>query len=63
MVGVIGVNSRIFNALTERGVSVFLVSQAASENNTTIAVRNCDAGFGRAHTQRGVLRRAGAGHV
>ena len=42
MVGVIGVNSRIFNALTDRGVSVFLVSQAASENNTTIAVRNAD---------------------
>ncbi|MDE6337059.1 MAG: bifunctional aspartate kinase/homoserine dehydrogenase I [Muribaculaceae bacterium] len=43
MVGVIGVNSRIFNALSRRGVSVFLVSQAASENNTTIAVRNADA--------------------
>ena len=43
MVGVIGVNSRIFNALTSKGVSVFLVSQAASENNTTIAVRNADA--------------------
>lgn len=43
MVGVIGVNSRIFNALTGKGVSVFLVSQAASENNTTIAVRNADA--------------------
>lgn len=43
MVGVIGVNSRIFNALTRQGVSVFLVSQAASENNTTIAVRNADA--------------------
>ena len=43
MVGVIGVNSRIFNALKNRGVSVFLVSQAASENNTTIAVRNADA--------------------
>lgn len=43
MVGVIGVNSRIFNALTKRGVSVFLVSQGASENNTTIAVRNADA--------------------
>ncbi|MBD5274702.1 MAG: bifunctional aspartate kinase/homoserine dehydrogenase I [Bacteroides sp.] len=42
MVGVIGVNSRIFDALTDRGVSVFLVSQAASENNTTIAVRNAD---------------------
>lgn len=43
MVGVIGVNSRIFNALKNNGVSVFLVSQAASENNTTIAVRNADA--------------------
>lgn len=43
MVGVIGVNSRIFNALTANRVSVFLVSQAASENNTTIAVRNADA--------------------
>ncbi len=43
MVGVIGVNSRIFNALKNNGVSVFLVSQAASENNTTIAVRNDDA--------------------
>ncbi|MCM1297694.1 MAG: bifunctional aspartate kinase/homoserine dehydrogenase I [Muribaculaceae bacterium] len=43
MVGVIGVNSRIFNALTSKGVSVFLVSQAASENNTTIAVKNADA--------------------
>lgn len=43
MVGVIGVNSRIFSALSAKGVSVFLVSQAASENNTTIAVRNADA--------------------
>ncbi len=43
MVGVVGVNSRIFNALTKKGVSVFLVSQGASENNTTIAVRNADA--------------------
>ncbi len=43
MVGVIGVNSRIFNALTKKHVSVFLVSQAASENNTTIAVKNSDA--------------------
>lgn len=43
MVGVIGVNSRIFNALAQKGISVFLVSQAASENNTTFAVRNADA--------------------
>ena len=34
MVGVIGINSRIFNALARNGVSVFLVSQASSEHNT-----------------------------
>ena len=43
MVGVIGVNRRIFTALAQSGISVFLVSQAASENNTSIAVRNADA--------------------
>ena len=43
MVGVIGVNHRIFKALAQSGISVFLVSQAASENNTSIAVRNADA--------------------
>lgn len=43
MVGVVGINSRIFNALARSGVSVFLVSQASSENNTTFAVRNADA--------------------
>lgn len=43
MVGVIGVNSRIFNSLAKNGISVFMVSQAASENNTSFAVRNIDA--------------------
>lgn len=43
MVGVIGVNARIFNALARNGVSVFLVSQAALENTTSFAVRNADA--------------------
>lgn len=43
MVGVIGINSRIFNALAKHGVSVFLVSQASSEHNTSFAVKNCDA--------------------
>lgn len=43
MVGVIGVNSRIFNALAKNGVSVFLVSQASSEHNTSFAVKHCDA--------------------
>ena len=31
MVGVIGVNYRIFKALAKNGISVFLVSQASSE--------------------------------
>ena len=43
MVGVIGINSRIFNALARNGVSVFLVSQASSEHNTSFAVKNGDA--------------------
>jgi len=43
MVGVIGINSRIFNALARNGVSVFLVSQASSEHNTSFAVKNADA--------------------
>ena len=43
MVGVIGINHRIFKALAQSGVSVFLVSQASSENNTSFAVRNADA--------------------
>ena len=43
MVGVIGVNRRIFTALAQQGVSVFLVSQASSENSTSIGVRDQDA--------------------
>lgn len=43
MVGVIGVNRRIFTALAENGISVFMVSQASSENSTSIGVRDVDA--------------------
>jgi len=43
MVGVIGVNRRIFKALAKAEVSVFLVSQASSENSTSIGVKNIDA--------------------
>ncbi|HHT23575.1 MAG TPA: bifunctional aspartate kinase/homoserine dehydrogenase I [Bacteroidales bacterium] len=42
MVGVIGVNYRIFRALAKNGISVFMVSQASSENNTSIGVRSAD---------------------
>ena len=43
MVGVIGVNRRIFSCLAENGISVFMVSQASSENSTSIGVRDEDA--------------------
>lgn len=43
MVGVIGVNRRIFTALADNGISVFMVSQASSENSTSIGVKEDDA--------------------
>lgn len=43
MVGVIGVNYRIFRALSKAGISVFMVSQASSENTTSIGICNGDA--------------------
>ena len=43
MVGVIGVNRRIFSCLAENGISVFIVSQASSENSTSIGVRDADS--------------------
>ncbi len=42
MVGVIGVNRRIFSCLAEKGISVFMVSQASSENSTSIGVRDVE---------------------
>ncbi len=43
MVGVIGVNRRIFTCLAEQGISVFMVSQASSESSSSIGVRSEDA--------------------
>ena len=43
MVGVTGVNKRIFSTLADNGISVFLVSQASSENSSTIGMKNGDA--------------------
>ena len=43
MVGVIGVNRRIFTTLANKGISVFMLSQASSENSTSIGVRDEDA--------------------
>ena len=38
MVGVIGVNRRIFTTLAENGISVFMVAQTASETSTSICM-------------------------
>lgn len=43
MVGVLGISSRTFKALADEGISVFLISQASSENSTTFAIRNDEA--------------------
>jgi bifunctional aspartokinase / homoserine dehydrogenase 1 len=43
MVGVIGINHRLFQALANANISVFLVSQASSENSTSFAIKNSDA--------------------
>lgn len=43
MVGVRGVNRRIFTTLADNGISVFMVAQASSENSTSIGVRDEDA--------------------
>ncbi|BAG83920.1 MAG: bifunctional aspartate kinase/homoserine dehydrogenase I [Candidatus Azobacteroides pseudotrichonymphae] len=43
MIGIIGINYRIFKTLADNDISVFMISQASSENNTSFAVRNADA--------------------
>ena len=43
MVGVVGVNQRIFRALANANISVFLVAQASSENSTSLGLRNVDS--------------------
>ena len=43
MVGVVGVNHRIFRALANADISVFLVSQASSENSTSLGLRHVDS--------------------
>ncbi len=43
MVGIVGVDSRIFSALASEGISAFLVSQSASETGISIGVSKTDA--------------------
>lgn len=43
MVGIVGINARIFNSLADNGISVFMVAQPSSESSTSFAVKNADA--------------------
>lgn len=43
MVGVIGVNRRIFTTLADNGISVFMVAQTSSETSTSICMTEVDA--------------------
>ena len=47
MVGIVGIDSRLFGALTRRGISVFLVSQSSSETGIVFGVSNADAEVAR----------------
>ncbi|MBO6006134.1 MAG: bifunctional aspartate kinase/homoserine dehydrogenase I, partial [Paludibacteraceae bacterium] len=43
MVGVTGVSKRLYVALADNGISVFFISQAASENTISLGVKNAEA--------------------
>ncbi len=43
MVGVIGVSQRLFGALAAKGINVFFISQASSENTISLGVKNTEA--------------------
>ncbi len=63
MVGVIGVNHRIFRTLAEAGISVFFVSQAASENTTSIGVSESDADKAAAELAREFAKEISQGEI
>ncbi len=58
MVGIVGVDSRIFSALAREQISAFLVSQSASETGISIGVSRADA-----ETARQVLEEAFAREI
>ena len=43
MVGVIGINKRIFSILAENGISIFMVAQTSSETSTSLCLTHDDA--------------------
>ena len=47
MVGIVGVDGRLFSALSRKGISVFFVAQSSSETSICIGIKSSDADAAR----------------
>lgn len=63
MVGVIGVNRRIFTTLADSGISVFLVAQTSSEASTSLCVTDDDGGKAREALDREFAKEISTGDM
>ena len=63
MVGIVGVDSRIFSALAQEQISAFLVSQSASETGISIGVSRDDAARARVALDEAFAREIGSGAI
>ena len=63
MVGIVGVDSRIFSSLASESISAFLVSQAASETGISIGVSRKDAETACAVLQEAFRQEIAAGSI
>ena len=61
MAGIVGVDSLIFSVLAREGISVFLVSQSASETNISIGIRRSDALKARKALEEAFAHEIGSG--
>ena len=63
MVGIVGVDARIFAALTQEQISAFLVSQSASETGISIGVSRADGERARAVLEEAFEREISSGAI
>ena len=63
MVGIVGVDARIFAALTQEQISAFLVSQSASETGISIGVSRADAERARVVLEEAFEREISSGAI
>ena len=63
MVGIVGIDERIFSALAAQSISVFLVSQSASETSISIGVGRKDADLAREVLNEAFAHEIGTGEI